>query len=96
MKVLEDDFLDPNEVSKKLIKFEDRSRRNNLHFEGLMGNPNESWDDCEQKVQEVLFNNLNSEDNVEIDRCHRFGNDLAQLKTNKRCKETKGNRNTSK
>ena len=42
MQVLEDDFLDPNEVSKKLIKFEDRFRRNNLHFEGLMGNPNES------------------------------------------------------
>ena len=35
MQILEDDFLDPNEVPKKLIELEDRSRRNNLRFDGL-------------------------------------------------------------
>ena len=59
MQVLEGDFLHQNEVPKKLIELGDRSRRNNLHFDGLTENPNETWDDCEQKLQEVLFNNLN-------------------------------------
>ena len=35
MQVLEDDLLDPNEVSKKLIQLEDRSWHNNLQFDGL-------------------------------------------------------------
>ena len=34
MQVLEDDLLDPNEVSRKLIELEDRSRCNNLCFDG--------------------------------------------------------------
>ena len=73
MQVLEDDLLDPNEVSKKLIELEDRSRRNNLRFDGLTEDPNETWDDCERKVQDVLLNKLNIEGNIEIDRCHPFG-----------------------
>ena len=59
VQVLEGDLFLPNEVPKKLIELGDRSRRNNLHFDGLTENPNETWDDCEQKLQEVLFNNLN-------------------------------------
>ena len=73
MQLLEDDLLDPNEVSKKLSELEDRSRRNNLRFDGLTEDPNETWDDCEQKVQDVLLNKLNIEGNIEIDRCDRFG-----------------------
>ena len=48
MQVLEDDLLDPNETSKKLIDFEDRSQCNNLCFAGLTKDPNETWDDCER------------------------------------------------
>ena len=33
--LLEDDLLDLNEVSKKLIELEDRSRRSKLRFDGL-------------------------------------------------------------
>ena len=73
MQVLEDDLLDPNEVSKKLIELEDSSRRNNLSFDGQTEDPNETWDDFERKVQDVLLNSLNIEGNIEIDRCHRFG-----------------------
>ena len=65
--------MNPNEVSKKLIELEDRSRCNNLRFDGLTEDPNETWNDCERKVQEVLLNKLNIEDNIEIDQCHRFG-----------------------
>ena len=67
MQVLEDDLLDSNEVSKKLIELEDRSRRNNLRFDGLMEDPNEPWDDCERKVHDVFLNNFNIESNIEID-----------------------------
>ena len=73
IQILEDDLLDPNEVSKKLIELQDRSRRDNLRFDGLTEDPNKTWDDCERKVQDVLLNNLNIEDNIEIDRCHCFG-----------------------
>ena len=59
-------------MPKKLIEFEDRSRRNNLCFDGLTEDPNETWADCERKVQEVLSNNLNIKGNIDIDRCHRF------------------------
>ena len=48
MQVLEDDLLDPNDTSKKLIDFEDRSQCNNLCFAGLTKDPNETWDDCER------------------------------------------------
>ena len=73
MQVLEDDLSDPNELPKKLIGSEDRSRCNNLRFDGLTEDPNETWDDCEQKVQGVLFNKLNIEGDVKIDWCHRSG-----------------------
>ena len=47
LQVLEDDLLDPNEVSKKLIELEDRLQRNNLRFDGLMEDPNKTWDEYE-------------------------------------------------
>ena len=47
MQVLEDDLLDPNEVSKKLIELEDRLQRNNLSFDGLTEDPNKTWDEYE-------------------------------------------------
>ena len=73
MQVLEDDLVNPNEVSEKLIELEDRFRSNNLRFDCLKEDPNETCDDCERKIQGVLLNNLNAEGNIEIDRCHCFG-----------------------
>ena len=45
--ILEQDLLYSIEVSKKLIELEDRSRRNNLRFDGLTEDPNETWDNSE-------------------------------------------------
>ena len=73
MQVLEDDLLDPNEVSNKLIELEDRSRRKNLHFDGLTEEPNKTWDDYERKVQDIFLDKLDIEGNIKIDRCHCFG-----------------------
>ena len=71
MQVLEDDLLDPNEVPKKITELKDRSRRNNLHFNGLTEDPNKTWDDCEQKLQDVLLNNSNIDGYIKFN--HRFG-----------------------
>ena len=62
LKVLEDDLLDPNEVSKKLIELEDRFRHNKLGFDGLMYNPDKTWDDYVRKC--------NFEGNLKIGRCN--------------------------
>ena len=67
MQVLEDELLDRNAV------LEDRSRCNNLRFDGLTDYLNETWDDCERKKQDVLLNNVNIEGNIKIDPCHCCG-----------------------
>ena len=42
VKDIEEDLLDPKEVSSKLIELEDRSRRNNLRIDGIEEKPNET------------------------------------------------------
>ena len=54
MKELEKNLLNPNKVLEKLIELEDRSQRNNLHIDDLTENTNETLNDCEKKIQEVL------------------------------------------
>ena len=70
---IERDLLDPNDVSEKLIELEDRSRRNNLRFDGLTEDTNETWDDCERKIQKILSDKLEITEDVEIERCHCMG-----------------------
>ena len=57
-------------LKTKLIDMEDRSRRNNLRIDGLTESNNESWDECEEKVQSVLINKLGLK-GVVIERAHR-------------------------
>ena len=73
VRLIERDLLDPNDVSEKLIELEDRSRRNNLRFDGLTEDTNETWDDCERKIQKILSDKLEITEDVEIERCHRMG-----------------------
>ena len=54
VKDIEEDLLDPEEVSSKLIELEDRSRRNNLRIDGIEEKPNETWEECEEKVQQMI------------------------------------------
>ena len=49
VKTIEDDLLNADEVSAKLIKLEDRSRRNNLRIDGIWEETNETWEACEKK-----------------------------------------------
>ena len=73
MKYIEDDLLDPEYVMEKLIELEDRSRRNNLRIDGVEETPNETWDICEGKVQDIVVNKLGITAEIEFDRCHRTG-----------------------
>ena len=71
IKSIEKDLLDAGEVSAKLAELEDRSRRNNLRIHSVRETPNETWKTCEEKIQEVLKNDLGFATEVEIDRCHQ-------------------------
>ena len=43
---MENELLDPYDVSNKLVEMEDRSRHNNLRYDGLVENPKETWEEC--------------------------------------------------
>ena len=58
---------------KKTVYLENQSRRNNLRFEGLLKDDNETWDETEAKVRNVLVEKLDFESALEIERAHRPG-----------------------
>lgn len=63
-------------LKHKLISNEAQSRRNNLIFEGLMENQNETWTDCENKIYELLETKLgiqNAKTLIKFERVHRLG-----------------------
>ena len=74
MKEITEDLLDSDKLSSKLIKLEDRSRRNNLRIDGIAEDQNDSWHEREEKVPAVIKEKLEIQDPIEIDRCHRMGN----------------------
>ena len=82
MKELENDILDPNEVSEKLIELEDKSQRKNLHVDGLIENTKETWNNCKKKLEDVLPDKLNIQDDIEFDQYERMerGEDLVHGK----------------
>ena len=62
------------EAHAKLIDLEDSPRRNNVRFEGTKEHENQSWEDCENKIYDLLENKLEMDiGNVVIERAHRTG-----------------------
>ena len=59
-------------MRNKVIDLEDGSRRNNLRMDGIKQTENETWEECERKVQSVLTNKLGIAE-VHIERAHRGG-----------------------
>ena len=58
----------------KLVDLEDHSRQNNLRFEGITYHENESWEDCENKIYDLLENKLEmNTKSVVIERAHLIG-----------------------
>ena len=72
IKGIEDDLLDPNDVSSKLIELEDRSRWNNLGIDNIEETPKGTRKDCKIKMQELIKNKVKINEHTEIDRCHRL------------------------
>ena len=58
---------------EKTVYLENQSRRNNLRFEGLPEDDNETWDETEAKFKNVLVEKLDFEFAPEIERAHRTG-----------------------
>ena len=66
-KVDEGDYA---QLKDKLRDLEDRGRRNNLRFDGITESLHETWDVCEEKIKDVVKNNLGLTD-IQIERAHR-------------------------
>ena len=61
-----------DELLDKMAELEDRNRRNNLRFSGIEEEPNETWEQSEEKVKQLLKDKLEIE-GVKIERAHRSG-----------------------
>ena len=60
-------------IEEKLAEIEDRSRRNNLRFDGIIEENGETWQMSEQKVVQVIKEKLDIETDIKIERAHRSG-----------------------
>ena len=64
--------IDPENVEQKLIDLDDRSRRNDLIGDGILETAEISWEDCEEKLQQLLPEKLGLEFPTEIERAYRM------------------------
>ena len=69
---MNDYIEDAENIHNKLVELEDRSRRNNIRIDRIKEHNNESWEECERRVDSMLKERLDIE-NVEIERAHRAG-----------------------
>ena len=69
--------------TEKTVYLENQSRRNNLRFEGLLEDDNETWDETEVKVKNFLVEKLDFESAPENERVHRTGRARRQDGTSK-------------
>ena len=62
--------IDPEYVYNKLVDIEDRSRRCNLRIDGVTKREGETWEKCEDEIQNVFMEKLGLE-NIDIERAYR-------------------------
>ncbi|XP_065654505.1 uncharacterized protein LOC136081140 [Hydra vulgaris] len=62
-----------NNLNKKALDLENRSRRNNLRIDGIYEKPNENWTECENVVKKMFKNQLKIKNDIVIERAHRIG-----------------------
>lgn len=60
-------------IKDKLTDLENRSRRNNLRFDGIPEDKDEDWKVSEAKIKKLLNEKLGMDEDIEIDRAHRSG-----------------------
>ena len=62
------------ELESKTDDLKNRSRRNNLCFDGIKEDARESWSDSEKKIKDLLASKFNiATDNFTVERAHRIG-----------------------
>ena len=62
------------EIENKLVGLEDRSRRKNLRINGIKEGKNETWEECEERVNCFLEEKLDMDTSeIWIERAHRAG-----------------------
>ena len=62
------------EIENKLMDLEDRFRRNNLRINGIKEGKNETWEECEERVNCFLEEKLDmGTSEIWIERAHRVG-----------------------
>ena len=66
-----EDFV--TKTKKKLADLEDRSRRNNLRFDGFQEETNETWEESESIITNFVKEKLGIEEDILIERAHRTG-----------------------
>ena len=74
--------IDPKYVQDKLTELEDRSRRNNIRIDGIKETKGETWNDCEEKVQDMFAQKLGL-DGIEIERAHRVKRNKRDIDTDR-------------
>ena len=72
--------IDPENVEQKLIDLDDRSRRNDLIGDGILEIAEISWEDCEEKLQQLLPEKLGLEFPTEIERAYRMSSRQNNMK----------------
>ena len=66
--------IDLGYVEQKPIDLEDRSRRNNLRVDGIRETPGETWEGCEEKLQQVFQEKLGLGYLTKIEQAHQTSN----------------------
>ena len=76
--------LQIEDVGNKLDDLENRSRRNNLCFEGIPESPNETWQESESKIKHLISSHMPEVGtDFVIERAHRVGRPRSDSKPRK-------------
>ena len=59
------------ELKEQLRIQEDRSRRNNVRFDGIPETENETWEETETKLRKFLYDELDITEELYIEQAHR-------------------------
>ena len=76
--------FDLDYAEEKLIDLGNRLRRNNLRIDGILETPGETWENCEEKLQQVFHEKLGLKWAIEIEQEQRTS--IRQINTNNRSK----------
>ena len=76
------------ELKRKSTELEDRHRRNNLRFDRVPENVNESWENTCEKVQSIIKNYLRINKPIIIERAHRVSSQNDNQREKKKARRT--------